>query len=62
MNRLIKAIVPRPILNTAVETKDWLRLLTLRQQAFDSGNLRNADTLQGPISLAENRVPAASLR
>jgi predicted O-methyltransferase YrrM len=46
VKRLIKAIVPRPILNTAVETKDWLRLVTLRQQAFDSGNLRNADTLQ----------------
>ena len=46
MKRLIKAIVPRPILNTAVETRDWLRLVTLRQQAFDSGNLRNADNLQ----------------
>jgi predicted O-methyltransferase YrrM len=45
MKQLIKAIVPRPVLNRAMETKDWLRLVTLPQQSFDSGNLRAADTL-----------------
>ena len=45
MKQLIKAIVPRSVLNTAIETKDWLRLATLPQQSFDSGNLRAADTL-----------------
>jgi predicted O-methyltransferase YrrM len=45
MKQLIKAIVPRPVLNRALETKDWLRLVTLPQQSFDSDNLRAADTL-----------------
>jgi predicted O-methyltransferase YrrM len=45
MKQLIKAIVPRPILNRAVETNGWLRLVTLPQQRFDSINLRAVDTL-----------------
>jgi predicted O-methyltransferase YrrM len=45
MKQVIKAIVPRPVLNRAMETKDWLRLVTLPQQRFDSGNLRATDTL-----------------
>ncbi len=45
MKQLIKAIVPRPILSRAMQTKGWLRLVTLPQQAFDHHHLRAADTL-----------------
>ena len=45
MKQLIKAIVPLRVLNRAMGTKDWLRLLTLPRQRFDSSNLRAADTL-----------------
>jgi predicted O-methyltransferase YrrM len=45
MKQLIMAIVPRTALNSALETRDWLRLLTLPQQSFDPGRLRAADTL-----------------
>jgi predicted O-methyltransferase YrrM len=46
MKQLIKAIIPRPVLNKAMATKDWLHLVTLPQRSFDPGNLRAADTLR----------------
>lgn len=45
MKQLIKAIVPQSVLNRAIDTKDWLGLVTLPKQSFDSGNLRATDTL-----------------
>jgi predicted O-methyltransferase YrrM len=59
MKQLIKAIVPRPILNRAMETKDWLRLVTLPQQSFDSGNLRGADALPLADIFANKDIAAA---
>jgi predicted O-methyltransferase YrrM len=46
VKQLIKAIVPPPVLKRAIETQDWLRLVALPHLGFDSGNLRNADTLK----------------
>lgn len=48
MKKLIKAIVPRPVLNRALKAKDWARLITLPQEHFDSFNLRAAENL--PLS------------
>src|SRR5882672_9476488 len=45
MKRLIKAIVPQPVINRAIDTKDWLGLVTLPRKSFVSGNLRAADSL-----------------
>ncbi|SRR5713101_1426436 len=45
LKQLAKAIVPPPVLNRAATARDWLRLITLPQQSFDSGNLRTPDTL-----------------
>lgn len=45
VKQLIKAVVPRPFLHTAVEARDWLGLTTLPRRSFDCANLREADTL-----------------
>jgi predicted O-methyltransferase YrrM len=45
MKQLVKAVVPRPVLNRAAETRNWLGLVILPKQNFDSGNLRAAETL-----------------
>jgi predicted O-methyltransferase YrrM len=45
VKQLIKAIVPRPVWSRAIETRDWLRLVALPRQSFDSSNLRSAQAL-----------------
>ena len=43
MKRLVKAIVPRRMLSSAVETRNWIALATLPKRKFESGNLIAAD-------------------
>jgi predicted O-methyltransferase YrrM len=45
VKRLIKAIVPRPVLSRAIETRDWLRLVAVPRQNFDSSKLLPAQAL-----------------
>ena len=39
MKQVIKAIVPRPVLNKAVEARDWLHFVTLSSKDFNPANL-----------------------
>ena len=45
MKQLIKAIVPRTVLSSAIETRDWLRLVALPRQSFHSSKLCSAQAL-----------------
>jgi predicted O-methyltransferase YrrM len=45
VKQLIKAIVPRTVLSSAIETRDWLRLVALPRHSFHSSNLRPAQAL-----------------
>jgi predicted O-methyltransferase YrrM len=45
VKRLIKAIIPRAVLNRAVATRDRLRLVAHPRQSFDASSLRAADAL-----------------
>ena len=59
MKQLVKAVVPRTVLNRAVETRNWLGLAALPKQNFDSSNLRAADTLS-PADIWGNKDVSAS--
>jgi predicted O-methyltransferase YrrM len=59
VKQLIKSLVPRPILNRALATNDWLRLVTLPQKAFDPCNLRAADTLRLADVFGNKQIAAA---
>lgn len=45
IKQLIKAMVPRPVLDRAVEGKNWVGLLTLPKGRCDCSNLRSFDTV-----------------
>jgi len=59
LKQLVKALVPRPVLNKAVETRNWLVLVVLPKQSLDSGDLRAADTLS-LADIWENKDVAAA--
>ncbi|GJL84799.1 MAG: hypothetical protein DHS20C02_05740 [Micavibrio sp.] len=48
MKQIVKAILPRPALNKAVQIKDWVYFVTLSQKDFNSANLCSSETI--PLS------------
>ena len=45
MKQIVKAILPRPVLNKAIQLRDWLHFVTLSQEDFDPANLCSLATL-----------------
>lgn len=45
MKQLIKSVLPRPVLNEVIKTRDWLNVTTLPQQTFDAAHLRPSAAL-----------------
>ena len=59
MRQIIKAILPRPILNKVIQLSDWLLLVTISQEDFDLENLRSSATLSLPDIYEDSDIASA---
>ena len=59
MRKIIKAILPRPVLNKVVQLSDWLLFVTISQEDFDPANLCSSASLSLPDIYEDTDIAAA---
>jgi predicted O-methyltransferase YrrM len=59
MRKIIKAILPRPVLNKVIQFSDWLLFVTIPQEDFDPANLCSSAALSLPDIYENSDIAAA---